>query len=411
MRIWIIDHYTVPEKFYPLIRQTLFAKNFIEQGHDVRIFSASTVHKSSINLIESNEKFKEEVVENVTYTYVRCHGYQGNGIKRIYNMIEFAAKLPKVCEYYASKEGKPDVIIACSMTLQACKQGIKIARKLGSKVIAQITDLWPETIVSYSGIGTYNPVIVYLRCIEKWIYRNSDKIVFSMEGAYDYIREQRWEKVVPREKVCCINNGIDLERFNINRREYSVMDSELENEKLFKVIYTGAINRVNNLGLLLDVAKMLIDKNIVFLIWGDGDELKALMERVNIERIRNVFFKGRVEKKYIPYITSRADINIAHNSASDILRFGVSFNKIFDYLAAGKPILVDFPCKYNPVLDNGAGLGAKRQDAAEIAEIIVKMSTLTHEEYKNYCDNAKKTATKYDFNVLANRMLKIIQSL
>ena len=81
----------------------------------------------------------------------------------------------------------------------------------------------------------------------------------------------------------------------------------------------------------------------MFLIWGDGDEREVLEQRVVDEHINNVVFKGRVEKKYIPYITSQADLNIAHNTPTELFRFGISFNKIFDYMAAGKPTLSTFP--------------------------------------------------------------------
>ena len=75
--------------------------------------------------------------------------------------------------------------------------------------------------------------------------------------------------------------------------------------------------------------------------YGDGDEREALQQRVAEENISNVVFKGRVEKKYVRYITSCADLNIAHNTPSSLFRFGISFNKLFDYLAAGNaaPIL------------------------------------------------------------------------
>ena len=66
-------------------------------------------------------------------------------------------------------------------------------------------------------------------------------------------------------------------------------------------------------------------------------------------------FKGRVEKKYVPSIVSRADLNFAHNSFTYLFNYGISFNKLFDYFAAGQPILCDFPCRYNPVVTYGAG--------------------------------------------------------
>ena len=65
MKIWIIDHYSVPVKYYPLARNTNFAKNLMKMGHEVTIFAASTVHNSTINLIEDNSEYKEIVDDGV----------------------------------------------------------------------------------------------------------------------------------------------------------------------------------------------------------------------------------------------------------------------------------------------------------------------------------------------------------
>ena len=79
------------------------------------------------------------------------------------------------------------------------------------------------------------------------------------------------------------------------------------------------------------------------MIWGDGDQRAALEQRVREEEISNVVFKGKVEKKYIPSIVSRADINLIHggDQGKELFRFGISPNKMFDCFAAGRPILMD----------------------------------------------------------------------
>ena len=213
MKIWIIDHYSVPVKYYPLARNTNFAKNLMKMGHEVTIFAASTVHKSEKNLIEGHEKYKEIIDDGVKYVLVHCHQYRGNGLSRILNMYEFAHKLESVCEHYP----KPDAIVAQSMTLQACKKGIQIGRKYGCKTVAQITDLWPESLISYGKASRRHPLVLLFRRIEKWIYTKADRIVFSMEGAYDYIREQGWEKDIPKSKVRFINNGVELLKFDYDK--------------------------------------------------------------------------------------------------------------------------------------------------------------------------------------------------
>lgn len=405
MRIWLINHYAVPPRYYPLARQNYFAKYLMQAGHEVTIFAASTVHNSELNLIEDDTPYREDVVDGVHYVLIRCKSYHGNGVSRILNMLEFARKLPGVCNKYP----RPDAIVATSMPPMSCAAGIKLARKYGCRGIAEIADLWPESIVAYGIAGPRNPAVLYLRRLEKWIYTKADAVVFTMEGAYDYIKEQHWEKEVPQSKVFYINNGVDLELFDYNKEHFRVEDKDLDDPEIFKVVYTGSIRRVNGLGLLLDAAKAVRDPRVRFLIWGDGDERPMLEQRVKDENIGNVVFKGRVEKKFVPSIVSRADVNFAHNTPSPLFRFGISFNKMFDYLAAGKPVLSDFPCPYNPAILYGAGRDVQDPDAVSVACRIEEMADMDRQEWERLSCNARRTAEEYDFKKLTDKLLDVIQ--
>ncbi len=405
MNIWLINHYAVPPQYYPLARQTYFAKYLREMGHTVTIFAASTVHNADLNLIEDKTPYRQETVNGVDYVYVRCHGYQGNGLKRIYNICEFAWKLPGVCKHFA----KPDAIVATSMPPTSCAVGIHLARKYGCRGIAEIADLWPESIVAYGIAGRNNPAVVLLRALEKWIYKKADAVVFTMEEAYRYIRQQGWESQIPESKVFYINNGVDLELFHYNQQNYRVQDADLENPEKFHVVYTGSIRKVNNLGLLLDAAKKVKNPKVQFLIWGDGDELPELRQRVENENIQNVIFKGRVDKAYVPSIVSGADLNIAHNSPTPLFQYGISFNKLFDYLAAGKPILSDFPSGHNPAVVWGASMSVEEPDPERIAQAVEAFLSMDTDTYQQYCDNALRAAEAYDFKSLTKKLLSIIE--
>lgn len=407
MRIWLINHYAVPPQYYPLARQNYFAKNLMRLGHEVTIFAASTVHNSNKNLIEDDTPYREDVVDGVHYVLIRCKGYHGNGASRILNMLEFARKLPGVCDKYP----RPDAIVATSMPPMSCAAGIKLARKYGCRGIAEIADLWPESIIAYGIAGPHNPAVLWLRRLEKWIYTKADAVVFTMEGAYDYIKEQHWEKEVPQSKVFYINNGVDLELFDYNKEHFRVEDKDLDDPEIFKVVYTGSIRRVNGLGLLLDVAKAVQDPRVRFLIWGDGDERPMLEQRVKDENIGNVVFKGRVEKKFVPSIVSRADVNIAHCISTPVERYGISFNKMFEYFAAGKIVLSDFPTEYNPAVQCGAGITVNVVSPANIAAAVDKLASLPEEERRRFEENSRAAAHKYDFKKLTSELLEVIQSI
>ncbi len=405
MDIWLINHYAVPPKYYPLARQTYFAKHLMAMGHTVTIFAASTVHNSDINLITGGERWREETVDGVRYVYIKCLDYQGNGLRRIYNMCEFAWKLPGVCKKFP----RPDAIVSTSVPPTSCAMGVHLARKYHCRGVAEIADLWPEGIIVYGIAGPRNPAVIALRHLEKWIYKKADAVVFTCEGGYDYIVGLGWGKEIPRSKVFYINNGVDLESFQYNRDHFHVEDPDLDDPDTFKVVYTGSIRRINSLGILVDAAKEFKDSRIKLLVWGAGDELPALRQRVLDEDVRNVVFKGRVEKKYVPSIVSRADLNVVHWEMSPLLRVGVSYNKLFEYLAAGKPVFSTVRPGYSILERNSCGRDAKGFSPRELAAGIEELAALPKETLAEMGANATNTAKEYDFRVLTEKLLKVIE--
>lgn len=406
MRIWLINHYAVPPSYYPLARQTNFAKHLMKRGHDVTIISASSVHNSDINLIEDDSPYRRETVDGVDHVYVKCCDYNNNGIKRIYNMQEFAWKLPAVCK----KLERPDAVVSTSMPPMSCAKGVRIAKKYGAVAIAEIADLWPESIIAYGIAGPNNPAVRYLRRMEKWIYKNADRIVFTMGGGYDYIKDQKWEDEIPASKVAFINNGVDLAEFDYNKTHYTFEDEDLDDESTFKIIYTGSLRQANEqIKPLFDAIKLMQTKEYEdyrFLIYGKGemeDELRELCQRNGYDNVR---IKGFVDKKFIPYILSKCDLNILNCEQQEILRYGGSQNKLFDYLASGKPIITGEESDYSVVKVEQCGIAKNFKNAQEIVDAITKLK----EDPIPY-EHIREVGEKYDFGALTDRLLAEIEGV
>lgn len=407
MNIWLINHYAVPPEYYPLARPTLFAKNLMAMGHTVTIFAASSVHNSDVNLITDGRKWREETVDGVHYVYIKCCDYQGSGLKRIYNICEFAWKLPGVCKQFP----KPDAIVATSMPPTSCAMGVRMGRKWGCKTVAEIADLWPESIVAYGIAGPHNPAVIALRWLEKWIYKKADAVVFTMEGAYDYIVEQGWEKEIPRAKVHYINNGVDLEQFDCNKEHFRVDDADLLNPELFKIVFAGTLVLSNNIDGMLDLAKRLQKyPNVRFLIWGNGEYTESMLRRIDKEQINNVCYKGFVNKKYVPFIVSHADVNFMHGAPTSLYRYGASPNKLFDYLAAGCPIFQDFTYNQDIVQRYRCGITCD-WDLEKVTEAFEKLYHADKETVSSMCTGAQKAAEDYDFKHLTEKLLQVIEGI
>ena len=410
--IWILNHYASGMYFDHGGRHYNFAKYLRRAGYAPVIFGANSKHGKSERFLETDALWKECIAEEIDtpFVFVRARTYTGNGRQRVLNMIDFYRNVKKAAKEYAAQHGKPDVIYASSVHPLTLVAGLQLAKQFGVKCICEVRDLWPESIVAYSSRFTKNNLLINLLYRgEKWIYKKADAVVFTMEGAYDYIVEQGWDKEIPRSKVHYINNGVDLEVFDYNREHFCINDPELDNPDNFKIVYTGAIRRVNHLGLLLDAAKCVADKRIKLLVWGDGDELDALEQRVRDEHIENVVFKGRIEKKYIPSVVSRSDLNVVHWEMSSLLKYGESYNKLFEYMAAGRPIFSTICPGYSILKKCNCGWDTEGYSPRELADGIASMAALPPEELMRIGGNARKGAKEYDFAVLTQALIRVIE--
>ena len=409
MKIWIFNNYNELPSQGGLNRHYFFARQLQKLGHEPVVFVGSHPHNTHLQMIEGKESFRLEPSEPFPWVYVKTVNYEGSKLKRVFSMFQYYHHAKKAALALAKQSGAPDAVLGSSAHPLAAVLAIRLGKRFNCKSIAEVRDLWPESIVAYGIAGPRNPAVLALRRLEKWIYEKADDVVFTCEGGYDYIVEQGWEAKIPRAKVHYINNGVDLAAFEENRVRYTVQDPDLEDPSVFKVVYVGSIRQVNHLGLLLDAAKEVTDPRVKFLIWGDGDQRAALEQRVREEEISNVVFKGKVEKKYIPSIVSRADINLIHggDQGKELFRFGISPNKMFDCFAAGRPILMDLPAKYNPVEQFQAGICLS--SVSEIPAAIRQIQVLSPQAYESLCGNARKAAARFDFRVLTQELMEILE--
>ena len=210
-----------------------------------------------------------------------------------------------------------------------------------------------------------------------------------------------------------ISNGAVIDSFDYNSENYQIDDVDLDNCRYENIVYTGSIRKVNNLGFLLDITKLIQEQghnDIRFLIYGSGYEDEILKNRCKQESINNVIFKGRVEKKYIPYILKKANINIFHNSSTSFDKYGQSQNKLFEYLAVGKCIIQTYTTAYSVLEKYNCRIGASIQNADEIAKIIIEVCG-DENKYKFLGENARKAAYEFDFEKLTDKLIDLIESV
>lgn len=405
-RIWFVSHYSMPPKYEMRIKTQMYAHYLNLRGYDTKIFSASTIHNTNINLILDNQKFICSDYDGLEFVHINCKAYSGNGFKRIRNMLEFSKKFSKV----ASNFELPEVIVADVNCLNY--DGIyKFCKKNNIKFYIDVRDLWPLSIVEYYRFSNKNPIIKYLYMKERKMYERADGIIFSFEGGKQYIIEKGWDNTIDLSKVHYINNGVDLETFNENKYFHKIDDSDLEERDTFKVVYAGSIRLANNLKKIVETAKVIKDKGynkIKFLVYGEGDDRKYLEKYCIENKIDNVSFKGFTEKNNIPYILSKCDINLIHFEQNNLTKYGVSLNKMFEYFASEKPTISDCQFGYDLIKKYKCGVVVENSDSFKLADAIISFYKMSDSLYLEYCMNAKKAAEDFDYKKLTSKLLNII---
>lgn len=405
-KIWFVSHYSMPPKYEMRIKTQMYASILKSRGYETKIFCASTIHNTNINLIETKEKFIKKNYDGIDFVHVKCRNYSGNGVKRILNMVDFEKGFYKVAKQFE----KPDCIVA-DVNCVNYYWIYKYCKKNNIKFYIDMRDLWPLSIVEYAGYSPKNPIIKYLYYREKIMYKRCSGVIFSMPGGKDYIADKKWEKYLPNNKIFYINNGVDLEAFIKQKQENIFIDEDLDS-KDFKVIYTGSIREANNIESIYKTAKLFQDKNandIKFILYGDGSDKEKFANLAIKEGLKNVIFKGQIEKKYIPYILSKSDLLILNYKKASTLKYGGSQNKLFEYMASGKPVLITMKMNYNDVEEYNCGLCLDEPNEYDIYEAILKLKEMGKIEYDKMCSNAYERAKEYDFNKLTDKLENILR--
>jgi len=418
MRVWIYNHYATNMYITRDGRHYNFAKNLLCRGIDTLIFCSNRAYKRNYCIDVNNDCYNDREVDNVKFIFVKTTRHLKGDYGRMEEMITYYRNLFPVARKIVSYYGAPDVIIASSVHPLALVAGIKIAKRLHIPCICEIRDLWPESLVAYGRIKSSGCFTKLLYKGEKWIYTHADRIVFTMEGGIDYIVKKGWDSrsggPIDITKAFHINNGIDLDKFNENKRSYTVDDYDVNRSDCFKVVYAGSIGRANNVQKIVEAAEVLANRGIpgiIILIFGDGPEKSRLEQYCRQRNLTNIIFKGSINKSLVPYVLSNCDLNIYHYDKNSVAQYGISLNKIFDYLASGKPILSDCRTGYDLIERYQCGKVVDGANAEQLADAIVSFTTMSRSEYDTLCKNAVTAAEHYDYKRLTDKLEEIIRGV
>ena len=393
--IWIFNHHALTPDMSGGTRHFDFAKELVARGYKVTIF-ASSFHYSKYEELKIYNKtyFLNELYEGVEFVWIKTRPYKGNGLGRVLNMLDYMFKVQKIA---SSRTDTVDVVIGSSVHMFAVYAGYKIALKRKVPFVMEVRDIWPQTLIDM-GVNKYHPFILLLGIMEKFLYKKADKIITNLPYAYKHIETFG----VKRDDIVWISNGVDV------KRSESIDPYVFEKHK-FHVTYAGAIGQANQLETLIEAARELrTEKDVLIHIIGDGP-LKKELERIKSE---NVIFHGSVAKKQAIAMIKGSDILFFPLADSPVFKFGISSNKLFDYLASKKPILFASNAKNNPIKEANAGISIAAGDKDAIVKSIIKLKKLDVEERANYGKNGYKYVSEhFSITTLIDKLEDCLSSL
>ena len=393
MNVWIINHHALTPDMSGGTRHYDFAKELVQRGHKVTII-ASSFHYTKyeeMKVYEKNKNYLLESIDGINFIWFKTPSYNGNGFARVNNMLNFMFgvinTIPKL------NLNRPDTIIGSSVHLFAVYAAYNLSKKYNSRFIMEVRDLWPQTLIDM-GISKWHPFILLLAWLEKFLYKKSDLIITNLPKAHIYI-----EKFVPSDKIVWISNGVDMS--NIQYIKPKV-------KEILTIMYTGAIGIANNINLLVDVAVQLKEnKKIEFKIVGNGTEKENLLKKIKELELENIEFINPVAKNKVSDILSQADALFFNLKDSPVFKYGISSNKLFDYMASGRLVIFSAKSPNNPIKEANGGFYIKPESIVELKNVILKIDKLSLEERINMgLNNRNYVKDNYSIPILVDILEK-----
>lgn len=405
MNILIINHHAGSPMLGMEFRPYYMAREWLKQGHSTRIIGASFSH-----LRKHQPSEKKENIDGISYSWIKTNRYQGNGIGRILSMFSFIGKLTLGYKRLLH-DFTPDVVIASSTYPLDNYVSYRIARHYGAKMIYEIHDLWPLSPMELGGYSASHPFIRVMQRAEDFAYRYCDAVVSMLPKAAGHCTEHG----LPVDKFFYVPNGIVEEDWANPEPlpdEHRQLIEKLRGEGRFLIGFAGAHGIANSLQAAITAVSLLKDKKIDLILVGTGQEKENLIRFTQENKIPNVHFLPPVSKFAIPSFLHEMDALYIGLQKQSLFRFGISPNKLFDYMMAEKPVIQAIDAGNNLVREADCGLDVEPDNVEGIAAAMEKLSQLPAEELREMGMNGKRfVMANHTYSVLGRHFIDYIKQL
>lgn len=403
--IWIINHYASHLES----RHLELAKVFAESGYRVAVITSSFHHGKREYLYDEPVKIVDRA-ENVRYVYLHSAPvYRTNGAKRVLNMLDFCRCFNREESRIAAETGAPSFVIASSAHPFVWETGYRCAKKFKAKFVAEFRDIWPRSLVEVQGLSPGHPLVKLFGVVEKRAYRRADAVVSTMPFAWKHVCQVAG---VPREKVFWMPNGINTEEIDRWSAEEIQLPEELQTylDEHWCCVYEGSIAKCEYVDFLVEAFRYVKNPQIHLAIIGDGGEKENLRSLVSEYGLENVRLFPEVSKKQVCGALSKAGCCVATIHDIPIYQYGISMNKLSDYLYSGKPTV--FACGVDNVVREAGHFALPYGEPQRMAETIEAVYRLPEDSLAELADKGRRLIREeYDYRVIGQRYLNMLEAL
>lgn len=383
-------------------RYYYFSKALQENGHDVLLVTSANHH-----LLREKPKvkwlwrFSEYNGLNVLWLKTLSYSNAHSPV-RVLNWFLFAFYLP----FLFFLKMKPTQVHFSSPSPVGFLGSWVLAKLCRAKSVFDVRDVWPLTFVEIGGISSQNLLVRLLFMIERFCVVRADIVTSNLFNMALRMRELG----VDSKKFYWFSNGVDKKGVDESLRVSAVtLPLECKGKKV--IGYTGTLGEANALYTMLDAAKALLpQKELVFLIVGDGKERIGLSNYCKKNGISNVIFMDSVAKADVYKLQAEMDVLCVGAKECSLYRYGVSPNKLYEYIYSGVPVLyyVNSP-GYHPIIDAGCGKEVSSSDVEEFARSVLVLANLDGDDKNKLSIRAREYIDEnHDYHNLALKLVRVV---
>jgi len=376
-----------------------FARLLVEKGHRISIIASPVSYLTGSK--DSEKKTRSE--QDGKITIYRTSTYSALHKSFFHRIISFVSFM--VSSFFQSLRIRSvDVVWGTSPPIFQCITAWLIARIKGAKFILEVRDLWPAFAVAV-GVLKNKIVISLSQWLERFLYRRADQVIVNSPGYIQHVKKRG------AKHVSMVPNGADASFFKVN--ETSKLRKRLGWSDTFILLYAGAHGMSNDLQTVLAAAELIkARKDIRIVLLGDGKEKHNLMQEAKTRTLTNVQFLDPVSKNKIADYLNAADACLA--ILKPIALYKTTYpNKVFDYMAAGKPIVLAIDGVIREVVEDArCGYFCQPGDIREIAGCIQKMCDLNADTRRTMGQNGRQyLLTHFDRRATVDQFSDIMEKI